>query len=125
LKSYCITCERAYNAERSRRHYHAHPELKEKSNLSSRRVNLRKKYGITPECYDKMFSEQGGACAICGTDQPGGRHKYFSVDHDHETGAIRGLLCNNCNRGVGLLGDSEQNMRAAANYLSRHKAPTA
>ena len=65
----------------------------------ARRMKYQRMYGITIEDYDRMYEEQGGRCAICRTDQPGGAGERFSVDHDHETGKVRGLLCNNCNTG--------------------------
>ena len=83
-----------------------------------RRNNLAR-YGITPEDYDTMFAEQSGGCAICGSVAPGGRQgvEVFNVDHCHETGRVRGLLCTPCNRGIGLLGDSRAALLAAAAYL--------
>jgi hypothetical protein len=53
----------------------------------------KRKYGITRADYDGMLASQGGHCAVCPKTEPGGRGKYFHVDHDHQTGKIRGLLC--------------------------------
>jgi ribosomal protein L24E len=61
-----------------------------------RRQSLRRRYGLTIEQFDEMLAEQGGVCAICGTDTPLGRGT-FHVDHDHQTGQVRGLLCHPCN----------------------------
>jgi len=80
---------------------------------------LKSKYGITPEKYEKMFREQNGKCAICGdTDGKSARGTTtFCVDHCHKTGKIRGLLCNNCNRCLGLLKDDPSVLEKAIEYL--------
>lgn len=80
---------------------------------------LQRNYGITLEQYDSMLIAQGGHCAICPATEPGGRFKYFCVDHNHTTSKVRGLLCNNCNRAIGLLKDSPVLLRAAAIYLEK------
>jgi hypothetical protein len=77
---------------------------------------LRRNYGITAEDYDRMLSEQGGACAVCGGG-PRGNHKYLSVDHDHATGVVRGLLCTTCNPAIGMFKDDPALLRRAADYL--------
>lgn len=84
-------------------------------------INRLARFGITPEQYQEMLDAQGGVCAICegperSTDKKG-RIKAFAVDHDHDTGAIRGLLCANCNKGIGNLGDSVDTLISAAAYL--------
>jgi len=76
-----------------------------------RQYYLKTRYGMTPEQYDTLYAEQGGACAICR------EQKRLVVDHDHETGAVRGLLCDLCNTGIGKLRDSAERLRAAAVYL--------
>lgn len=65
-----------------------------------------------------MFSEQGGVCAICQTDSPGGQNNTLHVDHSHSTGDVRGLLCVNCNKGLGHFQDSIELLAAASDYLS-------
>jgi hypothetical protein len=87
---------------------------------------LKRYYGITPEDYYAMLSAQGGVCAICKTDKPcARRHKiqgeseFFFIDHCHTTGKVRGLLCNACNRGLGILGDDPKRLIEAADYLRR------
>lgn len=75
-------------------------------------AKLRREYGLTLEQYLEMLADQGGACAICGTAMA-----CPYVDHDHETGAVRGLLCLNCNTGLGQFKDSENVLEAAAAYL--------
>lgn len=78
---------------------------------------LRRSYGITPERYDTMLAAQGGHCAICPAKEPGGRGKFFHVDHDHTTGKVRGLLCHRCNTALGLFQDSPAALKLAIKYL--------
>lgn len=74
-------------------------------------------YGITVQDFRRMLLAQGGLCAIC--RQPQAKHKLIlCVDHCHDTGRVRGLLCDNCNRGIGLLGDNPKTVLAAATYLA-------
>jgi hypothetical protein len=78
------------------------------------------RYGITLEQYEKMLADQGNACAVCGepeSDIQNGKLRPLCVDHDHATGKIRGLLCNDCNRGLGFLGDNADRLEKAAYYL--------
>jgi hypothetical protein len=83
---------------------------------------LEKQYGITAEDFAQMLLDQDGVCAICGlpeTTIQNGKVRQLSVDHDHETGRVRGLLCNDCNRGIGMLHDDPDLLRTAADYLER------
>jgi hypothetical protein len=81
-------------------------------------------YGVSPEQFAEMLDEQGRACAICGsTDWPGGaKTNAPHVDHDHETGAVRGLLCGSCNKGLGFFQDDPERLLAASRYLERHRS---
>ena len=94
-----------------------------KNQRSSRNRNLLSKYGITIEDYDKMFESQGRMCGICKTEENYSGHTgprkdwSFSVDHCHTTGHIRGLLCNDCNRALGLFRDDPDRLVAALNWL--------
>jgi hypothetical protein len=86
------------------------------------RSNLRR-YGVTPEWYGAKLTEQGGRCAICGRTPPVDGVKSASrlhVDHCHDTGDVRGLLCNRCNPGVGYFGHDPALLEAAAAYMRRH-----
>jgi Recombination endonuclease VII len=83
---------------------------------------LKNRYGLTPEAYEEILEKQGRKCAICRSDKPssrGGKVR-FAVDHHHETGAIRGLLCSSCNLGIGMFGENIQRLMAAVQYLSHH-----
>jgi hypothetical protein len=82
--------------------------------------DLRRTYGITLEWYREQLSKQGNVCAICKqleTTVIRGKVIAMSVDHDHNTGRARGLLCTSCNRGLGLFRDSEDILQAAIQYL--------
>lgn len=98
---------------------------RERSHREDRHDVLRKlKFGLTRAQYDEMLHAQSGVCAICREPERTvvqGRVKALAVDHDHQTGRIRALLCNNCNRAIGLLKDSVDTLVAAAAYLERHK----
>lgn len=79
-------------------------------------------YGITQEEFDALLESQGGVCAICGGLPPTHDHAaigQWNVDHDHDTGVVRGILCSACNIGIGKLGDSVERLEAAISYLRR------
>jgi len=78
---------------------------------------IMKLYGLTLTDYRNLLAKQEGGCAICHTSNPGGSRGRFCVDHDHKTGRVRGLLCQSCNRAIGLLGDDANRLIAAAAYL--------
>lgn len=78
----------------------------------------RIKLGITKVAFDAMLAKQGGRCAVCRTDDPGA--KGWACDHDHDTGLVRGALCNSCNLGIGILKDDPARLRAAADYVEYH-----
>ncbi len=79
---------------------------------------LKDRYGITPEQYFAMEDAQGGVCAIC-RRQARGSDRRLHVDHNHITDKIRGLLCFNCNAGLGNFADNIEWLRAAIAYLER------
>jgi hypothetical protein len=87
----------------------------------ARKRNLKVKFNLTPEDYERMNASQNGQCAICG-GPPSRQHKppVFNVDHCHATGAARALLCNKCNNGLGCFNDRPDLLFAAARYLLHH-----
>lgn len=106
-------------------HYDNHERSKEarraysKNNPETvRRLNYKRKYGITLEQYNQILEAQGGVCAGCGGVERRAATGNLAVDHNHETGEVRGLLCSNCNRALGLLGDSIETLKSLADYLS-------
>lgn len=82
----------------------------------SRDERLKRQYSITEEQYNAIYKKQNGRCAICNCHQ---HYQRLSVDHCHKTGMVRGLLCTNCNRGLGRFFDSELRLRNAADYIKR------
>lgn len=82
--------------------------------------HLKTKYGMNKTAYDALLVRQGNGCAICGSATPNrSMTKRFLVDHDHVTGAVRGLLCHPCNAAIGLLRDRPGVARTLATYLER------
>lgn len=82
-----------------------------------------KKYGITVQDYNRMYSEQEGCCAICGVhvlDMKDDK-TFLSVDHCHSTGQVRGLLCDSCNLGLGKFYDDVERLNRAIEYLEKGK----
>ncbi len=90
-----------------------------KRNRNAKRVTGR--YGLTLDDYNELLKKQGYACAICGTPHYDENGKRLSIDHNHASGfnAVRGLLCSNCNFGLGLFKDSSAILRIAAEYLEQ------
>ncbi|QPZ53604.1 endonuclease VII [Pelagibacter phage HTVC100P] len=85
---------------------------------------LKRAYGITFDEYEELLSKQNKKCAICGIDNNGkyrNKPRAFAVDHCHTKGKIRGLLCSDCNTGIGLLKDNINFLQSAINYLNKLK----
>lgn len=87
-----------------------------------RNSRLKSEFNITLEEYNILLEKQNGQCAICGKkstgiQETGKRERSMHVDHNHETGEVRGLLCPQCNFGIGQFKDNPQILRAAADYL--------
>lgn len=104
LCSYCKECARAQHAAlRGHRRFYS----------------IKSNYGLTKEEHDRMFEAQNGVCAICKSTPNKSTNNTMSlhVDHDHETGEVRGLLCHKCNAGLGFFNDSLKLVQEAAKYL--------
>ena len=141
----CRSCCKAYNKE-----YHERPEAKakrrtlealakasaymrlphvrEKNRRRSKTIESRVKswrrngIDVTTESWNQMYTSQRGVCAICGSsDRRGFR---LSLDHDHRTMKVRGLLCTSCNNGIGRFGDNSDLLRKAADYLDNVRTPS-
>lgn len=78
---------------------------------------VKHRYGITRADFEALLERQGGVCAICGRDQTDSRGARLCIDHDHETGEVRGLLCTPCNLAIGYFQDDIQRLADAAVYL--------
>lgn len=101
-------------AKNTRAKYHKKYKTTDAYKRTCRKNRLRV-YGITIKQYEEMLKRQGGCCAICGGINENGRR--LAVDHDHETGKNRGLLCDKCNLAIGLFGDIAR-LASAIKYLS-------
>lgn len=86
----------------------------------SRQSRLKTAFGLTETDYAAKLAEQSGCCGLCGRSALLSS-KRFAVDHDHETGTIRALLCSSCNTGLGLLQDEPALLREAADYIERYR----
>jgi len=117
-KSICKTCAKLYYLSKIKGVSKYYDTLKKYHNTHKAEARNRyfiKEYGITQENYDKMYAENNGTCLICG--------EYYGklfVDHDHKTGTVRGLLCSNCNAGLGFFKDNIDRIERAAYYLKRN-----
>lgn len=103
-------------------------EAERKRNASNpdrmRNANL-KRFGLTIDSYTELWDLQEGLCAICFRPEEGrsnrGKERRLSVDHDHETNEVRGLLCTKCNTFLGLADDDIDRLQAAIRYLKKWK----
>ena len=105
-------CKKCANESRNKRRRENPLVLKDEK--------LRETFGITFEDYKQILLKQDGVCAICGhpeTSTYKGKLRYLSVDHDHKTGQVRGLLCNDCNVGLGWFKDDIRVLKDAIRYL--------
>lgn len=93
-------------------------ENPEKYRNACTKSRLKLQFGMTQEDYDKLLIKQGGVCAICKGPQNIKNRYNLCVDHCHETKAVRGLLCNDCNIGLGMFKDNKNNLLSAVKYLS-------
>lgn len=115
--------------ERSRSRYAKNPraildknkDYKKRYPEKRKTWDLRRTYSLTLENWNKMFDEQNGVCAIC--ERACTTRKRLAVDHDHETGQIRGLLCNRCNISLGGFKDSLTLLQKAVKYLQQFSSP--
>jgi hypothetical protein len=123
--SCCRSCILKQNKEWAKRNpekvaqYHrtwrkTHPET---VNRLTRRGTIKRSCGLTVEQFEHKLESQSGRCLICGSLEYSSGKSSLCVDHDHKTKLFRGLICDRCNRGLGLLGDSEVLLLRALRYL--------
>lgn len=110
LDSRAASNRRYYGANKGK--WKSLPSQSSKTQVSHQK---RRKYGVTPEMFDEMFAAQNGACALCGTTNSGSRA--FNIDHCHSTQVVRGLLCHNCNVGLGHFRDDPALLMRASEYI--------
>lgn len=92
-----------------------------KRSPQTRLAHILRQYGITIADFERMRQEQGGCCAVCGRSDSADKRGYrLHVDHCHATGKVRGLLCSNCNLGIGKFGDKPELLDAALQYVRKH-----
>ena len=107
-QSYCKPCHNAVARARAA----ADPE---KRALEQRRSYIKRTYGITVEQYDEMYERQGGKCFICENEEA------THVDHCHDSGDVRALLCHGCNSAIGLMKEDPDILIAGAMYVLMHQ----
>lgn len=127
LSGRCKACNsrhaEEWRAAYPERHQDMHRRYNAQNREAIRRYKLLSQFGITREQYDRLSDIQDGTCAICREPEQtrannGHTLKELAVDHDHETGAIRGLLCARCNKALGGFRDNIDYLRRAAEYLT-------
>lgn len=106
----CKVCDR----KRHKEFYHSNPDYQYNTNVKYKRFG---RYGITSEQYDTLLVNQQNKCQMCQTSQENLK-RTLSVDHDHKTGKIRGLLCGACNLILGLAKDNSKVLQAGIEYLN-------
>jgi hypothetical protein len=110
---------RKIRKENSRKFRKLHPELEKKN---KKKYYFKKTYNITIEQYENMVKEQNGLCAICGNLPHNGQWKKLVVDHNHQTGQVRKLLCDNCNRYLGFIKEDINLLDKIKLYLQKNGA---
>jgi hypothetical protein len=120
-------CQSHYAVQNTQRHREADPERyrkygrdwyarnRERAKAISRAQKIRVKYGLTVEAYEALIAQ---GCSICAAPPETGKGG-TAIDHDHETGQIRGVLCKGCNTGIGCFRDDPDLLRQAAEYLGK------
>lgn len=94
---------------------------RDKVRTASRKYMLKWTYGLSEEQYQLLLASQGYRCAVCRSLTPQNkRTNFFTVDHDHKTGRVRGLLCTKCNTALGNVDDDIKILQAAITYLESH-----
>jgi hypothetical protein len=93
--------------------------LRRKASGEYRAEHLRNRYGITPDDENALWESQDGRCAICQRELDRTDYRRTHLDHNHDTGAVRGFLCIACNQGIGRLGDDPKRIAAALVYLAK------
>jgi hypothetical protein len=126
-RNLCRPCANAYKEAWKKRNPERVQAILARGAETTRRYELRRRAARTgqdPDFIERYRSEHDGRCEICGR-RPQDGERDLHIDHDHETGLFRGLLCNNCNAGLGRFKDSTENLEAAIEYLKTRVTPAA
>jgi len=115
----CLECRRKAYYQNHEVHKQRGRESHAKNRSARLSGKLKQAYGITAEQRDQLIAAQDGRCAIC-QEKP---ESLLHVDHDHSSGAIRGMLCGRCNTGIGLFKDDPERLAKAIRYLERRVEP--
>lgn len=111
-KQYSTPANKKKAIKRAAKYYKTHKQHVLKRTWQYHRL---RQYGITQEDFDALLKQQDNVCAIC--EKPCITEQPLSIDHDHTTNKVRGLLCRKCNSGIGMLGDSPLLLEKALKYL--------
>ena len=112
LFGHCIECHKSYGKKWNEANKSSRTEI-------LRRSHLLRTYGVSAEEYDRLREAQSYNCKICGIHESKACHGRLCVDHCHDSGEVRGLLCKKCNSAIGLLGDNVSNLASAIEYLTQ------
>jgi hypothetical protein len=103
---------------RAKRHMDPEYDARQKKQIHD--ASFKRKYGLTPQHYQRMFEDRDGLCDICHSEETRvikGKLMPLCVDHDEESGCVRGLLCSNCNVAIGMLAHDVDRLSNAIIYL--------
>ena len=114
----CLECVRVQGREYYRK-TKDRPDIKNKRRLSIKKHDLKRKYGLTLLQVEGLIMSQGGLCGICYRELSGIK---YHIDHDHEIGVVRGVLCSNCNTAIGMFKENLVSLFGAIRYLSKWQA---
>lgn len=115
----CAKCKKEKMASEFIKHYHTSTGLGSYCLLCHAEINIASKYGMSPETLKKFKKDRNNQCEVCGSK------KSIVVDHNHETGVVRGLLCNNCNAALGFVEEDTYRLANLADYLHRKEGKPA
>ena len=123
MRTECKSCRRARVSQEQRlADIERVKGYKRKTFRSRQNTHLKWAYGIDLAAYEALLHKQGGVCAICQKPEVKKNATRLCIDHNHQTGEIRGLLCHKCNSAIGKLGDSPALVAAALRYLMESKS---
>jgi hypothetical protein len=123
ISSYCKIC-RAEKEQERRKTKPAQKSVKEykvRNKIKTKNYELKRKFNISLEDYNNLLQNQKFSCAICNKQKSDKLNRLLAVDHCHITGKIRGLLCTNCNMGIGNFQDNLDLLKIAIKYLEKYK----